>query len=138
MLSDSLTVYPVGKYYLSLIHDLCYDIHHDCAAISAFFPVSDPAVRALHVLCNRIHVYAGSVGRFDPLAHSVSDLDRDRAVLSRLYDSLYDFIMTSSCYKPHFMRIRLCNLQHSVVLLLETLASFIDHLNHCRDSILII
>lgn len=138
MLSDSLTVYPVGKYYQSLIRDLRDNIDHDCAAITVFFHVSDPAVRALHVLCNQIHVYSCSAARFDPLCQSVSDLDRDRAALSRLYDSLYDFVMTSSCYKPHFIRIRLCNLQHSVVLLLEALASFLDHLNHCRDSILII
>lgn len=138
MISDSLTVYPVGKYYQSLIRDLRNNIDHDCAAITAFFPVSDPVVRSLHVYCNQIHVYASSASIFDPLADSVSDLDRDRAALSRLYDSLYDFVMTSSCYKPHFMRIRLCNLQHSVVLLLEALASYIDHLNHCRDSILII
>lgn len=138
MISGFLTVYPTSKYYQSLIRDLRDNIDHDCAAITAFFPVSDSAVRSLHVLCNQIHVYACSAANFDPLSQSVSDLDRDRAALSRLYDSLYDFVMTSSFYKPHFIRIRLCNLQHSLVLLLEALASFLDHLNHCRDSILII
>lgn len=138
MIFDSLSVYPTGKYYQSLIHDLRDTIDHDCAAITAFFSVSDSAVRSLHVLCNQIHVYACSAANFDPLSQPVSDLDCDRASLSRLYDSLYDFVMTSSSYKPHFMRIRLCNLMFSSVELLEALGSFIDHLNHCRDSILII
>lgn len=138
MLFDSFTVYPIGEYYQSLIRDLRDNIDHDCAAISSYYRVADSVLGGLVVLCEQFHVYACSVARFDPLAQSVSDLDCDRVALSRLYDSLYDFVMTSSCYKPHFMRIRLCNLQHSVVLLLEALASFIDHLNHCRDSILII